>query len=77
VATDPVDVADRLSAIAEELADLALDRLRQAADSVRSGGQPDPAVTAEEKRITRARRSVEKAARLLAPSSPDAFSDGP
>jgi hypothetical protein len=75
VATDPVDVADRLAAIAEELADLALDRLRQATDSVRSGGEPDPLVTAEEKRITRARRSVEKAARLLAPSGADPFTD--
>ena len=58
---DPADIAERLSGIAEELADLALDRLRQASDSVRAGGEPDPAVTAEEKRITRARRSVEKA----------------
>jgi hypothetical protein len=78
VGTDPVDVADRLSAIAEELADLALDRLRQAADSVRSGGQPDPTVTAEEKRITRARRSGEKAVRLLTPTPSEAFDgDGP
>jgi hypothetical protein len=78
VGTDPVDIADRLAAIAEELADLALDRLRQATDSVRAGGEPDPLVTAEEKRITRARRSVEKAARLLAPSGADPFiDDGP
>ena len=78
MATDPVDIAERLSAIAEELADLALDRLRQAADAVRSGGEPDPAVTAEEKRITRARRSVEKAAQLLAgPSSAAGFDEGP
>lgn len=59
------DIAERLSGIGEELADLALDRLRQATESVRVGGQPDPRVTAEEKRITRARRSVEKAAMLL------------
>lgn len=77
--TDLADIAERLSGIAEELADLALDRLRQAADSVRSGGELDPMVTSEEKRITRARRSVEKAARLLAvPSSSSAtFEEGP
>jgi len=66
VASDPADIAERLSAIGEELADLALDRLREASDAVRAGGDPDPALTAEEKRITRARRSVEKAAVLLA-----------
>ena len=51
----------RLESIADELADLALDRLRQAAD--------DPAardrLVAEERRLTRARRAVEKAAVLL------------
>jgi hypothetical protein len=58
------DVRDRLVAIAEELADLALDRLRAA-----SGEEEDQealrATLAEERRITRARRSVEKAAELL------------
>jgi hypothetical protein len=53
----------RLEGIAEELADLALDRLRLAA------GDPDPAerdrLVAEERRLTRARRAVEKAAALL------------
>jgi hypothetical protein len=79
VGTDPVDIADQLAAIAEELADLALDRLRQATDSVRAGGEPDPLVTAEEKRITRARRSVDKAVQLLAgPSSTGVgLDDGP
>jgi hypothetical protein len=76
VGTDPAGIADRLADIAEELADLALDRLRQAADAVRAGGEPDPVATAEEKRITRARRSVEKAARLLAPSGVDPDLDG-
>ena len=76
--TDPADIAERLSGIAEELADLALDRLREASDSVRAGHDPDPAVTAEEKRITRARRSVEKAVQLLAgPSSAAGFDEGP
>jgi hypothetical protein len=79
VASDPADIAQRLSGISEELADLALDRLREATDAVRAGGEPDPALTAEEKRITRARRSVEKAATLLAgPASvPASFDDGP
>jgi hypothetical protein len=70
VGADTDDIAERLSGIGEELADLALDRLRQATESVRVGGQPDPRVTAEEKRITRARRSVEKAAMLLAGPPP-------
>jgi hypothetical protein len=65
VGADPADIAERLRGIGEELADLALDRLREATDSVRAGGVPDPVVTAEEKRITRARRSVDKAASLL------------
>jgi len=65
VAADLAEIAARLSGIGEQLADLALDRLREAADSVRAGGDLDPALAAEEKRITRARRSVEKAAGLL------------
>ena len=78
MAADPADIAERLSGIGEELADLALDRLREASDAVRAGEEPDPALTAEEKRITRARRSVEKAAILLAgPARPGAFDDGP
>ncbi len=75
---DLTDLAERLSAIGEELADLALDRLHQAADSVRAGGEPDPGLTAEEKRITRARRSVEKAVSLLAgPARTAGVDDGP
>ena len=49
--------------LAEDLADLALDRLRLAADDP---DQPEgTAAAAEERRITRARRSVEKAVALL------------
>jgi hypothetical protein len=79
MASDPADIAERLSGISEELADLALDRLREASDAVRAGGEPNPSLTAEEKRITRARRSVEKAAILLAgPASGRAsFDEGP
>ncbi len=78
VGADLFDIAERLSGIGEELADVALDRLREAADSVRAGADPDPVVTAEEKRITRARRSVEKAVALLAGSSSGAaLEEGP
>jgi hypothetical protein len=66
VATDLADIADRLSGISEELADCALDRLHRAADALRADAEPDPALAAEERRITRARRSVDKAAALLA-----------
>jgi hypothetical protein len=53
------DVRARLESIGEELADLALDRLREA---IAAGDETSDA----ERRITRARRSVEKAAILLA-----------
>ena len=54
------DLRERLRTIADELADLALDRLRRAV------GQDDPEVAAsEERRLTRARRAVEKAISVL------------
>ncbi|HZU78524.1 MAG TPA: hypothetical protein VE991_01300 [Acidimicrobiales bacterium] len=59
------DIAERLAGIAEELGDLALDRLREAAAASDGSGDPDPALVAEERRLTRARRAVEKAAALL------------
>ena len=71
------ELADRLGAIAEDLADAALERLRRNADAVRAGGEPDPVLGAEEKRITRARRSVEKAATLLGARTPAGIDDGP
>jgi len=49
---------ERLEGIAEELADLAIERLRAAVDG-------NETAAAEERRITRARRAVEKAANLL------------
>lgn len=52
------DLRDRLESLGEELADEALSLLRAAAD-----GDPDAA--AVEKRVTRARRAVEKAVHLL------------
>lgn len=51
-------LADRLSEISEEIADLAIDSMRQA---LRSGqGRP-----AAEKQLTQARRAVEKAIHVL------------
>jgi hypothetical protein len=71
------ELAGRLGAIAEDLADAALDRLRQNADAVRHGGEPDPGLVAEEKRITRARRAVERAAGLLGAPGGPGFDEGP
>ena len=60
-AADLDHLRERLEGIAEELADLAIDRLRAAVD-----GDGDAA--AQERRLTRARRAVEKAAALLGPA---------
>ena len=57
------DIRQRLEAIGEELADLAIVRLRESIDA---GGSEYPV---DEKRLTRARRAVEKAVHLL--SEPD------
>ncbi|MGD9702599.1 MAG: hypothetical protein AB7Q42_07505 [Acidimicrobiia bacterium] len=54
------DIADRLDAIAEELAELAIETLRAALADRTTSGRP-----ASEKRITQARRAVEKAAHVL------------
>ena len=61
------DISERLAAIAEEIADLAMESLR---DSIEAG---ETRLSDEEKRLTRARRSVEKASYLLRaePSSPE------
>lgn len=53
-------IRQRLEAIAEELADLAIERLRESIDA---GGRELPV---DERRLTRARRAVEKAAAILA-----------
>ncbi len=57
---DPLgELARRVRALAEELADLALDRLLDATER----GVGDPKVkSAEERRLTRAARALEKAA---------------
>lgn len=62
---DVEDLRVRLEDIAETLADRALALLHEASSEAGRGGTPDPALLAEEKRLTRARRAVEKAARLL------------
>ncbi|MDP8955004.1 MAG: hypothetical protein M3N37_08865 [Actinomycetota bacterium] len=54
------EIRGRLEGIAEELAELAIIRLRESIDA---GGTELPV---DEKRLTRARRAVEKAAHLLA-----------
>jgi hypothetical protein len=46
------------------LSDLAFDRLREASSSV-GRGEVQPALVAEEKRLTKARRAVDKAVILL------------
>lgn len=57
------DIRGRLKAIAEELADLAIIRLRESIDA--GGGE----LPVDERRLTRARRAVEKAVGIL--SEPD------
>jgi hypothetical protein len=57
-AADLDQLRERLEGIAEELADAAIGRLRAAVEG-------DVGAAAEERRITRARRAVEKAANLL------------
>lgn len=56
--TDYEDLRQRLEGIAEELTDLALDRLR-------AGVEGDVDAVGDERRLTRARRAVEKASYLL------------
>lgn len=63
------EIRSRLLGIAEELADLAMERLRESIDA---GGQELPV---DERRLTRARRAVEKAAAILA--EPDDTDAGP
>jgi hypothetical protein len=61
------DIRRRLEAISEELADLAIERLRESIDA---GGKELPV---DERRLTRARRAVEKAMGILA--EPDSADD--
>ncbi len=59
VAGELDDIRRRLEAVAEELGDLAIVRLRESIDA---GGTELPV---DEKRLTRARRAVEKAVHIL------------
>jgi len=52
------NLANRLDAIAEELDEVMFDQLREA--SAARGGRP-----VDDKRLTQARRAIEKASRLL------------
>jgi hypothetical protein len=54
------EIRHRLEAIAEELTDLAIERLKESIDA---GGTELPV---DERRLNRARRAVEKAAAILA-----------
>jgi hypothetical protein len=64
LADDLAGLRQRLEDIAEELGSLALERLREAAHQADGGGRPEAA--AEERRLTRARRAVERALAALA-----------
>lgn len=59
MAGEPAELRARLEVIAEELADLAIVRLRESIDA---GGTELPV---DERRLTRARRAVEKAIAVL------------
>ena len=64
------DIRHRLEGIAEELADLAIQRLRESIDA---GGDELPV---DEKRLTRARRAVEKAASILREPDDSGWDEG-
>jgi len=57
-------LAERLDAISEELDETMFDQLREAA--AEKSGRP-----ADDKRLTQARRAIEKASRLLRGDAPD------
>ena len=61
------ELRERLEDIGEALADLAMDALRSALED----GDDAAEARGRERRLTRARRSVEKAAALLADREPD------
>ena len=64
------DIRHRLEAISEELADLAIERLKESIDA---GGHELPV---DEKRLTRARRAVDKAVSLLQEPDDSAWEAG-
>jgi Flp pilus assembly protein TadD len=73
------EIVGRIEDMAEELTDMAIDALRRA-----TSGDPDSAEAGEaialERRIVRARRALEKAASVLAPTGvggEQGFDEGP
>jgi hypothetical protein len=64
------DIRHRLEGISEELADLAIERLKESIDA---GGHELPV---DEKRLTRARRAVDKAVALLQEPDDSAWEAG-
>ena len=64
------EIRAKLEGIAEELADLAIIRLRESIDT---GGNELPV---DERRLTRARRAVEKAINLLQEPDDSGWADG-
>jgi hypothetical protein len=64
-------IAGRLESVANQLDDLITDRIRSALQEAAQGDEPDPALLAEEKRLSRARRSVAKAVAILQPPERD------
>ena len=59
MSADYTDLRQRLEGLAEEIADLALDRLRESIEGENENAEAD------ERRLARARRAVEKAVYLL------------
>jgi len=64
-------IRERLQAVADDLADAALERLRAAVED------GEPARALDERRLTRARRAVEKAMAVLGELDAGEGSDGP
>ena len=64
------EIRAKLEGIAEELADLAIIRLRESIDA---GGNELPV---DERRLTRARRAVQKAINLLQEPDDSGWADG-
>ena len=64
------EIRAKLEGIAEEVADLAIIRLRESIDA---GGNELPG---DERRLTRARRAVEKAINLLQEPDDSGWADG-
>lgn len=68
---DLEDIHNRLRDMGEELADLAMARLQEA---IGGTGPEAAAAVAEERRLTRARRAIERAVAILGP--PGDLDDG-